>query len=484
MVTTHDIEVHKIQYDSRKIQQGDLFVAIKGTYADGHKFIDTAIANGAKAVVIDNDGVLPDSYFMHAGVVKIVVGDTRRALAIMSGNFFGHPAKKLKLIGVTGTNGKTTTTYLIKQLLESSPTLRGKVGMIGTIEYIVGDERMLATHTTPESLELNQLFVRMVEKQCTHVVMEVSSHSLQQNRVHGLEFSVAVFTNLTQDHLDYHGTMENYFSSKKILFDNLPASSFAVTNADDSWGLKIVQSTKGSVLTYGIAKNSDVRAANISMSIDSTHFMLEHQNDTTEINSQLVGKFNVQNILAACSVGIALGMPKPAIRNGVASLTAVPGRFERIVSTAGWWAIIDYAHTPDALEKCLTTIHDILPPSRSNKIITVFGAGGDRDKTKRPLMGKVVDALSDVIFVTSDNPRTEDPQTIIDNVRGGIERKDNVFADADRRSAITKALSMAQRGDVVLIAGKGHEDYQVIGTTKQHFSDREIVHEFIAAHAQ
>ena len=482
MVTTHDIEVRGIHYDSRKIQRGDLFVAIKGTLADGHKFIDTAIANGAIAVVIENDAVLPDSFFMHAGVVKIVVGDTRRALAIIAGNFFEHPARKLKLIGVTGTNGKTTTTYLIKQLLESSsPSLRGKVGMIGTIEYIIGDERIPATHTTPESLELNQLFVQMVEKQCTHVVMEVSSHSLQQNRVHGLEFAAAVFTNLTQDHLDYHGTMERYFASKKILFDNLPALSSAVTNADDAWGLKIVRSTNGSTLTYGIVQNSDVHATNISLSIDSTKFEIEHQNQKMEIHSQLVGRFNVQNILAACSVGISLGIPKSAIQNGVASLTSVPGRFERVVSPAGWTAIIDYAHTPDALEKCLNTIHDVLPLDRSNKIITVFGAGGDRDKTKRPLMGKVVDTLSDVIIVTSDNPRTENPQTIIDDVRAGIQRKENVYTDVDRRSAITKALAMAQKGDVVLIAGKGHEDYQVIGTTKHHFSDREIVSDVIAA---
>ncbi len=484
MVTTHEIEVRGIHYDSRKIQRGDLFVAIKGTLADGHKFIDIAIANGAKAVVVENDAVLPDSYFMHAGVVKIVVGDTRRALAIISGNFFGHPARKLKLIGVTGTNGKTTTTYLIKQLLESSPSMRGKVGMIGTIEYVVGDERIPATHTTPESLELNQLFVQMVEKQCTHVVMEVSSHALQQNRVHGLEFAAAVFINLTQDHLDFHGTMESYFASKKILFDNLPASSCAVTNADDAWGLKIVGNTNGSTLTYGIAQKSDVHATNVSLSIDSTKFVIEHQNEKTEIQSQLVGRFNVQNILAGCSVAIALGIPKPAIQSGVASLISVPGRFERIVSPAGWWAIIDYAHTPDALEKCLSTIREVLPLDSSNKIITVFGAGGDRDKTKRPLMGKIADTLSDVIIVTSDNSRTENPQTIIDDVCAGIQRKENVYADVDRRSAITKALSMAQRGDVVLIAGKGHEDYQVVGTTKNHFSDREIVSEVIAAHAR
>ena len=483
MVTTHEIEVGGIHYDSRKIQKGDLFVAITGALVDGHKFIDGAIANGAKAVVLENDAVLPDSYFMHAGVVKIVVSDTRLALAIISGNFYGHPAKKLKLIGVTGTNGKTTTTYLIKQLLESSsPSLCGKVAMIGTIEYIIGDERIPATHTTPESLELNRLFVQMVERQCTHVVMEVSSHSLQQHRAHGLQFSVAVFTNLTQDHLDYHGTMERYFASKKILFDGLTPPSFAVTNADDVWGLKIVRDTNGSTLTYGISQNSDVHATHVSLSIDSTKFVIEHKNERTNIHSLLVGRFNVQNILAACSAGIALGIPTPALQSGVASLTSVPGRFERIVSPAGWTAIIDYAHTPDALEKCLSTIHDVLPTKRSNKIITVFGAGGDRDKTKRPIMGKVVDTLSDVIFVTSDNPRTENPQTIIDDIRVGILRKENLYEDVDRRSAITKALSLAQKGDVVLIAGKGHEDYQVIGTTRHHFSDREVVNEAIVAH--
>lgn len=485
MVTTHDLEIHGIQYDSRKVQRGDLFVAIKGALADGHRFIDVAVSNGAQAVVIENDAVLPDSFFMHAGVAKIVVGDTRRALAIISGNFFGHPARKLKLIGVTGTNGKTTTTYLIKQLLESSsPSLRGKIGMIGTIEYIVGEERLRATHTTPESLELNQLFVRMIENQCTHVVMEVSSHSLHQHRVYGLEFDAAVFTNLTQDHLDYHGTMNHYFTSKKILFDLLPASSWAVTNGDDAWGLKIIQDTKGSIMTYGLARGSHVQAKNVSLSIDSTKFVIEHQKENTEIQSRLVGRFNVYNILAACSVGIALGIPKPAIRRGVAELSSVPGRFEQVLSPKGWSAIIDYAHTPDALEKCLNTIHDVLPTHRSSKIITVFGAGGDRDRTKRPLMGKVVDALSDVVIVTSDNPRTENPQAIMDDIRGGIRRKENLHTDADRRSAITKALSMAQQGDIVVIAGKGHEDYQVIGTTKHHFSDREVVDEFIATHSR
>lgn len=484
MVVTHDVEIGGLQYDSRKVQQGDIFVAIKGVSTDGHNHINAAVSSGARAIVMENDASLPDSFFMHAGVVKIVVGNSRRALAVMSANYFGHPAKQLQLIGVTGTNGKTTTTYLIKQLLElSRPSMQGKVGLIGTIEYMVGEEKYPATHTTPESLELHKLFATMVRKGCTHVVMEVSSHSLHQDRVYGLEFTAAVFTNLTQDHLDYHGTMENYFQAKKILFDNLPSSSWAITNNDDAAGLKIVQGTKASVLTYGVSGGPDVSANNVSLSIDGTTFVLRHHKEELNLHAHLVGRFNVYNILAACSAGIALGIPAPSINRGVASFSSVPGRFERILSPDGWSAIVDYAHTPDALEKCLTTIRDVLPAQGSNKIITVFGAGGDRDKTKRPAMGKVVDALSDVAVVTSDNPRTEDPTAIIDDVLKGIGRKNDLLIEPDRRRAITNALSMARGGDIVLIAGKGHEDYQVVGKTKHHFNDREVVQEFIKTHS-
>lgn len=482
MVTTHDIEIHGIQYDSRKIEKGDLFVAMKGVLTDGHNYISTAVSNGATAIVLENDTAFPDSFFMHAGVVKIVVGNSRQALALMSANYFGHPAKQLRLVGVTGTNGKTTTTYLVKHLLESSsPTLQGKVGLIGTIEYIIGGEKYPATHTTPESLELHKLFAAMVERHCTHVVMEVSSHSLHQDRVYGLEFDAAVFMNLTQDHLDYHGTMANYFAAKKILFDGLSSSSWAITNADDDSGREIVRGTKASILTYGTVADADITARSVSLSMDRTGFTLCYHDTEIAMQSPLVGSFNVSNVLAACSVGFALGIPAAAMQKSVASMVSVPGRFEKIFSNHGWFAIVDYAHTPDALEKCLNTIRGVLPDHRSSRIITVFGAGGDRDKAKRPLMGKVVDALSDVVVVTSDNPRTEDPNAIIDNVLAGVSRKDNLFVEPNRRRAIASALSMAEAEDVVLIAGKGHEDYQIIGTTKHHFSDREIVEEFIAA---
>ncbi len=483
MVTTHDIEILGIQYDSRKIQKGDLFVAMKGAMADGHNFIAAAVSNGAAAVVLENDGAYPDSYFMHEGVVKLVVNNSRRALALISANYLGHPASKLRLIGVTGTNGKTTTTYLIKHILESSsPTFQGKVGLIGTIEYMIGAEKFPATHTTPESLELHKLFAAMVERHCTHVVMEVSSHSLHQDRVYGLNFAAAVFTNLTQDHLDYHGTMANYFAAKKILFDSLPSSSWAITNGDDSSGAKIVRGTKASILTYGSVAHADVSANDISLSMNGTKFALRYRGQEIAMQSPLVGRFNVSNILAACSVGFAMEVSPLAMEKSVHAMAWVPGRFEKILSPRGWFAIVDYAHTPDALEKCLTTIREVLPAKGSHKIITVFGAGGDRDKTKRPIMGKVADTLSDVVFVTSDNPRTEEPNAIIDQVLAGISRRENLFVEPDRRRAIAGAISMANKGDVVLIAGKGHEDYQIIGTVKHHFSDREVVQEFMAVH--
>ncbi|MDE3057703.1 MAG: UDP-N-acetylmuramoyl-L-alanyl-D-glutamate--2,6-diaminopimelate ligase [Bacteroidota bacterium] len=492
MVVTQDVMVNHIQYDSTKVKNDDLFVAIRGVSADGHRFINSAVTNGAAVVVMEDDAAVPDSFFMHTGVVKIVVPNSRRTLAQLAANFYGHPAQKLTCIGVTGTNGKTTTTHLIQQILGHSPDssgLQGKVGLIGTIDYVFGTERIPATHTTPESLELQKYFSKMVVNGCTHVVMEISSHALQQERVFGIDFAAGVFTNLTQDHLDYHGTMENYFSAKKILFDGLTSSGWALVNADDAWSEKIVAGTHAKVLRYGTTGRADVKATNIMLSVQGTRFMIENDGEKIDIASPLVGRFNVSNILAAFSAGIAMGIPKARIREGIAAVSSVPGRFERVNSMMGWTAIIDYAHTPDALEKCLSTIHDILPQQRLNppagragKIITVFGAGGDRDKTKRPKMGAITESLSDVVIITSDNPRTEDPRRIIHDVRAGIKSREKVYEEVDRRAAIIQALTMAQPDDIVLIAGKGHEDYQVIGKDKVHFSDKEIVQEFIRDH--
>jgi UDP-N-acetylmuramoyl-L-alanyl-D-glutamate--2,6-diaminopimelate ligase len=477
MAVTQDVEVQSVQYDSRKVSANDCFVAIKGAGVDGHTYVGAAIDRGANVVVLENDATLPDPYFMHTGVVKIVVPDSRKALAILSANYFGHPSKSMKLVGVTGTNGKTTTTHLVRSIFETAGM---RTGLVGTIEYRIGEEIIPATHTTPESLELNELFATMVKRGCAAATMEVSSHALHQSRVYGLDFDTAVFTNLTQDHLDYHGTMEAYFQAKKILFDHLKPSASAVTNLDDTYGQTISSSTSAARLTYSAQHAADVEAKNIRLDIDGTTFDVVHNSETTTIATALVGRFNVYNILAAFAAGIALGIPKETIRRGVEKVQNVRGRFEKIRSPQGWTAIVDYAHTPDALEKCLRTIHEVLPDEHRGKIIAVFGAGGDRDKSKRPLMGAVAGALSDVAIVTSDNPRTEDPATILEEIIHGLPKGTKFIRELDRRMAIQKAIQLAQPGDVVLVAGKGHEDYQVIGTKKTHFSDREVVEEFLS----
>lgn len=473
---THDLDVPRLQYDSRKVERGDCFVALRGAGTDGHQFISAAVERGAKVVVMEDDHALPDPYCMHRSIVKIVVQDSRKTLALMAANYFAHPAAALTMVGVTGTNGKTTTTHLIKGILEEAGQ---RVGLVGTIEYKIGDDVIPATHTTPESLELNDLLSRMRTAGCQSVSMEVSSHALQQSRVFGLGYRVAVFTNLTQDHLDYHGSMEEYFRAKKILFDDLLANAAAVVNCDDPWGTKIVSSTRARTISYGTAENADVRATDIRLSLEGTSFSVSSGGTQQPVSTPLVGRFNVCNTLAAYAAGTALGLPPATLAAGISRVNNVRGRFERISSPAGWNAIIDYAHTPDALEKCLQTIREVLPAQRRGKIITIFGAGGDRDRTKRPLMGNVAASLSDRVIVTSDNPRTEDPNAIIDDIIAGIGREIAVVREPDRRTAITLALREASAGDVLLIAGKGHEDYQVIGTRKIHFSDREIVEEFI-----
>jgi UDP-N-acetylmuramoyl-L-alanyl-D-glutamate--2,6-diaminopimelate ligase len=472
MAVTHDVEIAGVQYNSGKVKQGEMFVALRGTTTDGHRFVSDAISRGAKAVVMEDDDAMPDSYFMHTGVVKIIVSNSRRALAQLAAAWYGHPARSLRIVGVTGTNGKTTTVYLIHHLLQQSGK---KAGLIGTIETIVGSERTAASQTTPESLELHAGFARMVSAGCTEVVMEVSSHALHQDRVFGIDFASAVFTNLTQDHLDYHGTMDNYFAEKKILFDGLSATSTAVLNLDDPFGKKIAADTSGRRLSYGYQTKADVTAHDIVLEPNGTRFVLAAGGVETPMRSPLAGRFNVANVLAAASAALAGGLSLTEIHDGIGSFTAVPGRFERVASPRGWMAIIDYAHTPDALEKSLMSLREVMPADRPGRVITVFGAGGDRDKTKRPLMGAIAEKLSDVVIVTSDNPRTEDPERIIDEICCGIKNSPALIRESNRGAAIGKACAMARPGDVLLIAGKGHEDYQVIGTTKHHFSDRETV---------
>ncbi|MEK7263167.1 MAG: UDP-N-acetylmuramoyl-L-alanyl-D-glutamate--2,6-diaminopimelate ligase, partial [Bacteroidota bacterium] len=382
MITTHEVEIGSIHYDSRKVVHNSLFVAMRGMKSDGHSFITDAIAQGAKVVVVERDDILPDAYFMHSGVVKIVVENSRKSLAIIAGNFYRHPSRAFILIGITGTNGKTTTALVIKQLLEK---LGKKVGLIGTIFYDDGMRKIEATHTTPESLELEQLFSVMRENGCEVVVMEVSSHALTLERVYGLDFDVAVFTNLTQEHLDFHHSFDEYFLAKKMLFDGLKNEAIAVSNSDDRVGKRILEQTKAKKKYYGISSDADMRGENVSLSVTGTNFTV----DEISFSSPLIGKFNVENILAATCVMKALGYEMQAIANAISTINAALGRFQKLQSNNGWTAIVDYAHTPDALEKVLKAARIILPNETNGKIIAIFGAGGDRDTSKRPLMGKI-----------------------------------------------------------------------------------------------
>lgn len=473
---TQDITIHALRYDSRRVERGDCFFALKGSGSDGHRFVQEAVQSGAAAVVIERDNALDDSLALHHGVTKIVVPDSRRALAQMAANFFGHPSKALSLVGVTGTNGKTTTAYLIRAILEASGAT---AGLVGTIEYVFGTHSLPASHTTPESLELQELLARMVSEGCTAVSMEVSSHALDQSRVHGIDFSAAVFTNLTQDHLDYHGTMDDYFGAKKLLFSGLRERAAAVVNVDDSWGRILAESHTGLLVTYGFQQDCTVSIAQPEVSLEGIRMRLKLGASSIDVRSPLVGRFNMYNIAAASAAGYALGITPGAIAQGIQNVSAVRGRFERLRSEKGWTAIIDYAHTPDALTNCLRTIRDLLSRAQSGRIVTVFGAGGDRDRAKRPQMGFAAASLSDAVILTSDNPRSEDPLAIIHEIASGIPGDFPCRIEPDRRKAIAMALTEAELGDVILIAGKGHEDYQVIQGRRSHFVDREVVEQYL-----
>ncbi|MDA0986120.1 MAG: UDP-N-acetylmuramoyl-L-alanyl-D-glutamate--2,6-diaminopimelate ligase [Bacteroidetes bacterium] len=473
-----DIHISKVQYNSKKVDKSDLFVAIKGMSFDGHKFIGEAVSKGARVVVVEDESSLPDALCMHLGVAKLVVSNSRITLAQMANNYFENPTQKLKVIGVTGTNGKTTTTYLIKQLLEQSNIENVKVGLIGTIQYYDGVKSFSAIHTTPESIDLQELFSQMLNNKCTHVVMEVSSHALHQHRVNGINFSTAVFTNLTQDHLDYHVTMDEYLKSKKILFDNLKTDSIAIVNSDSIYCDDIIKDTKAKIIKYSRQKQSDIWAnQNIFSSKGISTIINNHSPNSKSVSTSLLGEFNLENLLAAYSTLYSMGISWNNIQSAFQNLKPAPGRLHQIKSPKNWIAVVDYAHTPDALKKCLETVRPLV--KKEKKIITLFGAGGDRDKTKRPIMGSIAEELSDVVVITSDNPRTENPEKIIEDILNGMKKNKLTIIEPDRKSAIKKALMQAVDGDIVVVAGKGHEDYQVIGNSKIHLSDQEEIEEFI-----
>jgi UDP-N-acetylmuramoyl-L-alanyl-D-glutamate--2,6-diaminopimelate ligase len=462
------VEITGVNIDSRRIETGHLFVAIPGTQTDGHKFIPKAIELGAAAILCEQ---MPEE--QAEGVTYVVVESTESVVGIVATHFFGDPSRKLKLVGVTGTNGKTTIATLLYNMFRE---FGHKCGLLSTVCNYIEDEAIPADHTTPDPIELNRLLAQMVEAGCDYAFMECSSHAIAQKRIGGLKFAGGLFTNLTRDHLDYHKTVENYRDAKKAFFDGLDKDAFAITNADDKNGLFMVQNTKAQVKTYSIRSMADFKAKIIECHFEGMYLDINGK----EVGVQFIGKFNVSNLLAVYGAAIMLGKKPEDILVILSTLKSVSGRLEPIHSPEGYTAIVDYAHTPDALENVLNTINEVL--NGKGKVLTVCGAGGNRDKGKRPIMAQTAVKLSDKVIITSDNPRFEEPQDIINDMLAGLDNKQmkKVVSIVDRKEAIRTACMMAEKGDVILIAGKGHEDYQEIKGVKHHFDDREIVREIFS----
>lgn len=474
-----DREITGLTDDSRRVSPGGLFVAVKGAQADGHRYLNQALSAGAAALVVEA-GHVPAGTLDALGVPVIEVRDSRHALGVLAGRFHGDPSQRLKMIGVTGTNGKTTITYLCKSVLEAAGA---KVGLVGTVAYLIGNERIEATHTTPGAVELQGLFRRMVDAASDAAVMEVSSHALALDRTAGCEFRTAVFTNLTQDHLDFHADMDEYFQAKLRLFAGLAPEGRAIVNRDDPYGPRVAEATRARVWTYAVDRPADLRAEDVRVSLEGVRFTAQTPAGAVALRSPLVGRHNVYNILAAVGVGLEQGIALPTIAAGVAGLTSVPGRFERVEAGQPFTVVVDYAHTEDALFRLLTTAEAV----KTGRIITVFGCGGDRDRGKRPKMGRVSAVYSDVVIVTSDNPRSENPEAIIREIVPGVQAgmreagRGRYVIHVDRHEAIMEAVRTAQPGDLVLIAGKGHEHYQIIGKDRHPFDDRVVAREAIEA---
>ncbi|MCY6370357.1 UDP-N-acetylmuramoyl-L-alanyl-D-glutamate--2,6-diaminopimelate ligase [Clostridium ganghwense] len=457
------VEINKIEYDSRKIEKGDIFICIEGFNVDGHKYVQSAYEKGAVAIIcskkLDN---APE-----CNIIKVKNG--REALAVCASNFYGNPSNKLNLIGITGTNGKTTSTFMIKSILEHAGY---SVGLVGTIANFIGEEKLKAERTTPESLELHELFKKMVDKKIKYCIMEVSSHSLSLDRVYGLGFSQAVFTNLTQDHLDFHKTFENYYEAKLKLFKNTKNS---VINIDDSYGKKVFEDSEGSKITYAVDENADLVAKNIVNHSRGVEFDLHYEDSNIHINLNIPGRYNVYNALCCAGACLSEGISLEDVKKGLENVV-VPGRCEIATKDCNldFDVIVDYAHTPDGLENILKTAKEFT----KGRLISVFGCGGDRDTTKRPIMGSLGSEISDIAIITSDNPRTEEPMKIIEDIIKGI-KKENYMVVENRRDAIKKAMEIAKKGDVVVVAGKGHEDYQILKDKVIHFDEREVIREIV-----
>lgn len=457
------VEVNGICFDSRKVQPGSLFVAVRGTQSDGHDYITKAILQGAVAIVCEK---LPDT--INETLVYVTVKSSAEALGIIASNFYRNPSEKLKLTGVTGTNGKTTTATLLYQLFSR---LGYRVGLISTVENRIADQVIPATHTTPDPIQLNHLLKKMADESCTHVFMEVSSHAVDQERIAGLKFAGAIFTNITHDHLDYHKTFENYIKAKKKFFDDLPSDAFALVNADDKRGMVMLQNTKATKYTFGLKKMVDYKAKIMTNSIEG----LELEINGKSVWFKMIGDFNAYNLTGVFGAAVLLGEEADEVLTQLSLLKGAPGRFELVMPGSKFTAIVDYAHTPDALKNVLETIAEFR--TGTEQVITVVGCGGNRDKTKRPLMASIACKLSDKVFLTSDNPRDEDPMEIIREMQTGVTPTEarKTLVIADREEAIKTACMMAREKDIILIAGKGHEDYQEIKGVKHPFDDRKVV---------
>ena len=469
IIGNDDVEITGVNIDSRRIKTGHLFVAMKGTQVDGHQFIGKAIELGAISVLCED---LPE--VLQKGITYVQVESTEDAVGKVATLFYGDPSHKLKLVGVTGTNGKTTIATLLYNMFRK---FGHKVGLLSTVCNYIDDVEVPADHTTPDPIELNELLAKMVEAGCEYAFMECSSHAIHQKRIGGLKFAGGLFTNLTRDHLDYHKTFENYRNAKKAFFDSLPKDAFAITNADDKNGMIMVQNTKATVKTYSIRTLADFRAHILECHFEGMYLEI----DGREVGVQFIGKFNVSNLLAVYGAAIMLGKKPEDVLLVLSTLHSVNGRLEPIHSPEGFTAIVDYAHTPDALVNVLNAIHEVL--DGKGHVITVCGAGGNRDKGKRPLMAQEAVRQSDKVIITSDNPRFEEPQDIINDMLAGLNEQQmrKVISIVDRKEAIRTACMMAQKGDVVLVAGKGHETYQEIKGVKHHFDDKEVLHEIFKA---
>ena len=468
-------EIKGLHFDSRKVGQGDLFVAQVGTAVDGHTFIEGCVEKGAIAVV------LSDRAFMHDAkdVTYILVENTDKALGLLASKWFGEPSKALTLVGVTGTNGKTTIATLLYKLVRA---LGHKAGLLSTVVNYIEDEAVPATHTTPDAIELNGLLRRMVDAGCEYAFMEVSSHAIAQERVAGLDFDGALFTNLTRDHIDYHKTFDNYRDTKKRLFDGLKKTAFAVTNKDDKNGLVMTQNCKAEVKTYSTRSLADYKAQILEEGFEGMMLNINGK----EVFVPLVGRFNVSNLLCIYGAALCLGFEELEVLRVLSTLKPVNGRFETIRSPKGWTAIVDYAHTPDAVDNVISTIREIIDgqkskvESRKPRLITVIGCGGNRDKGKRPMMAQIAKKGSEQLILTSDNPRDEEPADILNDMKAGLTEEElrSTLVIEDRAAAIQTACTLAQAGDVILVAGKGHEDYQIIKGVKHHFDDHEVVRKY------